>query len=92
MFLFALSFSVFWFNLGGWLAMAPAATLSLYGQKYYGQNYGLVFTAYGIGAVIGVISSGLIRDLFKSYEAVFVLVAALCVLGVAVLQHFIRSD
>jgi MFS family permease len=90
--LFALTFSVFWFNLGGWLAIAPAATLALFGQEHYGRNYGIIFTAYGFGAVIGVISSGLVRDFFRGYDAVFVLVAALCITGIWVSQRLLDSE
>jgi len=90
--LFALTFSVFWFNLGGWLAIAPAATLALFGQEHYGRNYGIIFTAYGFGAVIGVISSGLVRDFFHGYDAVFVLVAVLSFTGIWVSQRLLDSD
>ena len=80
-FRFVISFSIFWFNLGGWLAIAPTATASLFGTQNYSRNYGIVFTAYGIGAVLGVMGSGLIVDLIGSYKAIFYLVIALCILG-----------
>lgn len=78
---FGLAFSIFWFNLGGWLAIAPASTLSLFGMLHYSQNYGVVFTAYGIGAVIGVFSSGLLVDWFGGYHTIFYLVFALAMIG-----------
>lgn len=80
--LFIIAFSIFWFNLGGWLAIAPTSTLNIYGTKYYSQNYGVVFTAYGIGAVIGVVGSGLLLDLLNSYDAIFYFVITLCVIGI----------
>lgn len=79
---YILSFSTFWFNMGGWLAIAPASTLRLYGLKNYSENYGLVFTAYGVGAIIGVSSSGLLLDSLKSYDIVFYYVIALSMLGI----------
>lgn len=79
--LFGTAFSIFWFNLGGWLAIAPTSTEILYGEKYYSQNFGVVFTAYGIGAILGVGGSGLILDIFKSYYYVFYLVIGLSVTG-----------
>lgn len=39
-------------NLGGWLAIVPAANISLFGREYSTQNYGVLFTAYGIGALL----------------------------------------
>ena len=41
--LYVVSFALFWFNLGGWLAIVPAATVAMYGIKHYSQNYGVVF-------------------------------------------------
>jgi MFS family permease len=79
---FAIAFSIFWFNLGGWLAIAPGATISLFGQKHYSQNYGVVFTAYGIGAIIGVLASGVLLDMLKDYRIIFGFIIALCIFGI----------
>ena len=78
---FALAFSIFWFNLGGWLAIAPTSTLSMFGVAHYSQNYGIVFTAYGIGAVVGVLGSGMLVDWFGGYLAIFYLVLGLAITG-----------
>lgn len=88
---YTLSFSLFWFNMGGWLAIAPTSTLRLYGTKNYSQNYGLIFTAYGIGAIVGVFSSGLLLDILKSYYSVFYYVIALSILGI-ILTTLLISD
>lgn len=74
-------FSVLWLNLGGWLAIAPAATATLFGTQHYAKNYGLVFTSYGVGAILGNVMSGLLRDLTSSYVAVFPPVMALAGVG-----------
>lgn len=79
--LFGIAFSIFWFNLGGWLAIAPTSTGILYGEKHYSQNFGVVFTAYGIGAILGVVGSGLILDIFENYYYIFYFIIGLCVLG-----------
>ena len=80
--LYLISFSIFWFNLGGWLAIAPTSTLELYGTKHYSQNYGVVFTAYGFGAIAGVMTSGLLVDIHQNYHSVFYFVIGLCSIGV----------
>jgi len=79
---FTISFSIFWFNLGGWLAIAPGATISLFGQRHYSQNYGVIFTAYGLGAIIGVLSSGALLDFLEDYRIIFGLIIALCIFGI----------
>jgi len=90
--LYGIAFSLFWLNLGGWLAIAPTSTLALYGTKHYSQNYGVVFTAYGIGAIVGVLSSGLLRDLIQNYNSVFYLVIGLSILGIFLSQKMMKTD
>jgi len=62
--LYGLSFGIFWFNLGAWLAIAPAAVKEYQGIVNYSKNYGIMFTAYGFGALLGVLLSGVILDAF----------------------------
>jgi len=77
-------FSVLWLNLGGWMAIAPAATATLFGTRHYARNYGFVFTSYGVEAILGNVMSGLPRDLTKSYVAVCPPVMALAGVGLFV--------
>jgi len=84
-------FSVLWLCLGGWLAIAPAATAELFGTRNYGPNYGLIFTAYGAGAVIGNLLAGSMRDIMGSYVAVFYPVAALAVAGAVIAWIMIKT-
>lgn len=86
-FLFGVAFSIFWFNLGGWLAIAPNTTIKLFGEKHYSRNYGVIFTAYGIGAIIGVMASGILLDIFKDYRFIFFFVMGLCILGFIISQR-----
>lgn len=83
-FLYLVAFSTLWMNLGGWLAMAPTITKIFFGAKYYSQNYGLVFTAYGAGAIIGTFMSGMLKDMTGSYLAVLPLVMGLSILGILI--------
>jgi OFA family oxalate/formate antiporter-like MFS transporter len=78
------AFSILWLNLGGWLAIAPTATATFFGAKHYAKNYGIVFTAYGIGAILGSLLSGMIHDAAGSYLPVFVPVMGLAVVGFVV--------
>mgnify|MGYP006283949541 CR=1 FL=1 len=80
--IFTIAFSLFWLNLGGWLAIAPAATGIFFGSKNYSKNYGYVFTAYGIGAILGTLISGRIKDALGSYIFTFYPTIGLAILGI----------
>jgi len=82
--LYLFAFCVLWMCLGGWLAIAPTTTGIFFGKKHYAQNYGLVFTAYGAGAILGTLLSGNIKDLTGSYLGAFPIVAGLAVLGMII--------
>ena len=82
--IYTLSFSIFWFTFGGWLAVAPSSTIKLFGTLHYSQNYGLVFTAYGFGAIIGVLSSGILLDIHGNYHYLFYLIILLCFIGLLI--------
>lgn len=84
------AFCLFWACLGGWLAIAPATTLRLFDPDRYTQNYGIVFTAYGVGAIVGTLLTGTIRDLTGSYGRAFDLMAFLAVLGIVASLTLLR--
>ncbi|SHE92963.1 L-lactate MFS transporter [Caloramator proteoclasticus] len=88
--LFVLSFIIFWMNFGGWLSIAPTLTSKFFGPKYYSENYGIVFTAYGIGAILGNLTSGLAKDLFGSYRFVSYPILILIIIGI-ILSRFINK-
>ncbi|PXW89924.1 MFS transporter [Nitrosomonas sp. Nm84] len=82
--LYLFAFCVLWMCLGGWLAIAPTSTGIFFGKKHYAQNYGLVFTAYGAGAILGTLLSGNIKDITGSYLNTFPIVAGLSILGIII--------
>jgi MFS transporter, OFA family, oxalate/formate antiporter len=90
--IFSMTFIIFWFNLGGWLAIAPTATMKLYGLKNYSQNYGVIFTAYGVGAILGVLTSGSILSVFNQIQLIFWYVLAVCVIGIVSTLFFFRKQ
>lgn len=90
--LYFISFAIFWLNLGGWLAIAPAATSYFFGSENYSRNYGYLFTAYGVGAVIGNLFSGSIRDIMGSYQFVFYPTLIIAVLGIIISLLFLKKD
>ncbi len=66
---------------GGYLAVFPAITADFYGTKNVGVNYGLVFTAYGIGGLLGNIFAPQVLEKTKSYNLAFWVAGLLCLIG-----------
>ncbi len=87
---FVIAFSIIWMNLGGWLAIAPAATSQLFGQLAYARNYGILFSAYGLSALSGVYITGAMIDYFGNYESVFILFGVLILCGIIINMVFKR--
>jgi OFA family oxalate/formate antiporter-like MFS transporter len=72
-------------TLLGWgfavtLALFPAVTAFCFGVRNLGANYGLVFTAFGVGALGPVVGSWL-YDLFGTYTPAFLLAGGTTGLG-----------
>ncbi len=75
---------------GGFLASYPALTSDRYGSKNLGVNYGVVFTAYGAGSVLGPIMASYFRTYQGSYLPAFYISIVLAILGMA-LSLFLRK-
>ncbi len=88
---YLVAFCLFWFCLGGWLAMAPTMTLRFFNPDNYAQNYGIVFTAYGVGALVGTVFVGQIRDWFGSYTYGFYIMALLAIIGIFLAQFSLKN-
>jgi predicted MFS family arabinose efflux permease len=77
---FILGFAIIYMNFGGWLSLAPSATRTYFGDENYSRNYGMVFTAYGVGALIGISAGGNIVDRF-GFERLPYMIVLLAILG-----------
>jgi MFS transporter, OFA family, oxalate/formate antiporter len=86
------AFGLLWLSLGGWLAIAPTATLSLFNPANYTRNYGIVFTAYGAGALAGTLIAGSAKDIFGSYTNAFIPTAILSILGILIATFALKPD
>lgn len=82
------------FNFGGNFALFPAATADYFGNKNVGKNYGWMFTAYGVGGIVGPIMAGLFKDAGagKGVDAWFpaFIIAGIACLVAAVLGLMLR--
>jgi len=82
------------FNFGGNFALFPAATADFFGNKTVGHNYGWVFTAYGVGGIVGPYIAGYFKDHAKGGDvsAWFTpfLIAGIACLAAAVIALTLR--
>jgi len=84
------------FNFGGNFALFPLATSDMFGAKNLGLNYGWVFTAYGVGGIVGPILAGALRDAslksgtgLQGWLVVFTICGIAC-LAAAVIGWFVK--
>lgn len=77
-------------SFGGYLAIYPAITADYYGTKNSGINYGLVFTAYGIGGLLSNIFAPRIKEITGNYNLAFIVTALLCLIATVIIFFFLR--
>ncbi len=73
------------FGFGSCLSLFPSLTADYFGLKNLGMNYGLVFTAYGVGGVLMTLMAGKL-----TYDMAFNIAAVLCVVS-AVLTFVVKA-
>ena len=66
---------------GANLALFPAATYDFFGTKHGGVNYGLVFTAWGVGGALGNYAAGWIKDAYGAFTPAYYIAAGLLVVA-----------
>lgn len=69
------------FNFGGNFSLFPTMTADLFGARNVGLNYGWVFTAYGVGGILGPIMAAAIRDAGLSWLSAFVIAGVACLVA-----------
>jgi len=78
---YIVAFALLWGCLGGWLAIAPTVTATYFGTVDYPRCYGVVFLAYGAGAIAGPQLAGYVETTTGSYLGIFPAVLLLAVIG-----------
>ncbi len=73
------------FTFGGNFALFPSITGDYFGTTNFGNNYGYVFTSYGLAGVLGALIPGLLAGSQTGFVYVFVAVgvASLAAFGIA---------
>ena len=66
---------------GANLAIFPSATKDYFGMKSFGLNYGVMFTAWGVGGLILPRIAGMIKDVTGKEDLAFYIASALMAIG-----------
>lgn len=88
--MYIIAFVILWGCLGGWLAIAPTSTGCYFGTSDYPRCYGVIFLAYGAGAIAGPQLAGFIKNSTGSYLGVFPFVFALALVGLVIAFALLR--
>jgi MFS family permease len=76
---FVVGAAVVGFSYGACLSLFPATAADRWGTRNLGLNYGILFTAWGVGGVFGPVLAGRIADATGSYELAYQIAAGLLV-------------
>lgn len=76
-------------NYGANLALFPSITGDYYGKQHFGINYGLVFTAWGVGGFMLALLAGAVYDRTNSFSFAYYCSVGLLVTA-AVVAMFVR--
>lgn len=66
---------------GALLALFPATTWDWFGLQHAGTNYGLIFTAWGVGGLVGPLMAGRIIDATGGYGMAYIVSAILLLIA-----------
>jgi OFA family oxalate/formate antiporter-like MFS transporter len=66
---------------GSNLTLFPAATYDFFGTKFGGVNYGIIFTAWGVGGAAGSYMAATFKDYFGSFTPAYYAAAGMLVVA-----------
>jgi nitrate/nitrite transporter NarK len=71
------------FNYGANLSLFPSLTKDLWGLKSFGMNYGILFTAWGVGGLVLSRLSQMLKAHSDNFNSSFVCAGVLLIVGAA---------
>jgi oxalate/formate antiporter len=75
--LFVVLTGVVFFGWGEIFSLFPSTLTDTFGPKYAATNYGFLYIAQGVGSILGGPAAAYIKEMTGSWNAVFLIVAAL---------------
>lgn len=69
---------------GAGFSVFPAVATDYYGVKNFGLNYGLIYTGWGVGGIIGPMVAAAIFDNTNSYNTAYIVAGVLMVIAVII--------
>ena len=72
-------------NYGANLSLFPSITKDYYGVDHFGTNYGLVFTAWGVGGFTLALIAGRLYDVHQTFAFAYYGASSLLVIAAIVL-------
>jgi len=82
------------FNYGSCLSLFPATAADNWGTKNLGLNYGILFTAWGVGGVFGPNLAGMIADASGTYTTAYRVAGGMLVFAamLGILSHIFLTS
>jgi MFS transporter, OFA family, oxalate/formate antiporter len=77
-------------NYGANLSLFPSLTKDFYGIEHFGTNYGLVFTAWGVGGFMLSLLAGQLYDVHQTFAIAYYGAAGL-LLAAAIVSLFLKE-
>jgi OFA family oxalate/formate antiporter-like MFS transporter len=77
-------------NYGANLSLFPSVTKDYYGLKNFGMNYGLVFTAWGVGGFMLALLAGKLYDKYQTFNFAYYGASLLLILA-AIMVFFVKE-
>ena len=78
------------FSFGGMLSIFPSLTADYFGLKNLGLNYGIIFTAWGVGGVLGPLVGGIVRDQIGGFAIGYIISIIVSAVGL-ILSLFVTK-
>jgi len=76
-------------NYGANLSLFPSITKDFYGLENFGVNYGLIFTAWGVGGFLLALLAGKLYDVYQTFAFAYYGASVLLVLA-AMITFFVK--